>query len=527
MLSPKEYERIQDQLKNIPKPCVTQQQQNYQKILQKKLKEHYYASNYAPFESSPHEIIFINRVTTKETLIRLIQIVNDSKIFTLDTESVRILHESNKPALIQLQIITSETFSIILIIEARHLPRIDQHEFQLIKKLFDLLFQSNKTIFIWGTIDELIPFIQYQLFTRNQIYLSNNKNTQLDFQEYWSKKYKHQQQSLTTNTLCKCQTCLGIQPGNIWALQMAVAMQINRWLDKRFTCKPFDIGLDPRLCKLDNKQMEFRQQMCNYAAYDCDAIYQIITSTNIINEINSSQSIALKPTAERKSTLELQLIDELEPVSDDDDEITFSQLTPSIERLQNEQTLNINKQEQLTSISKSGNSNWKITSTNDNQITNQQQVHTTQSQLSPEERKRIHNRSCTIKQRRRYYKNEIIIKNIDKRFTYEEIKDILKYKNIVPYAINAPISSKTNERTLYIGIREETKLSEYEHEIKHLFTSSHYRQFQHMKHRIKYSHRNNDAHVHQHQRQSHSLSSTNRDRPHHLTQSRNHHHHRH
>ncbi|CAF4756821.1 unnamed protein product, partial [Rotaria sp. Silwood2] len=108
--------------------------------------------------------------------------------------------------------------------------------------------------------------------------------------------------------------------------------------------------------------------------------------------------------------------DLMESISSSDDEIMFSQLTPSIERQKNDQTLHINEQEQLISTSTYKTSNSKITSTNENQSTNQQQLEATQSrselehpqrtqsiyehkrehttqQLSAEERKRIHNRN--------------------------------------------------------------------------------------------------------------------------------------
>ncbi|CAF1102795.1 unnamed protein product [Rotaria sordida] len=355
-----------------------------------------------------YHLVFINRTTTERTLIKVNNIITNSKLFTLDTESTSILHQPNKSSLIQIQIIQSEYSSIILIVEVCHLPSPDQPPFTLIKILFDLLFQPDKKIYIWGEIDELIKFTRYQLFTSNQIYLSRNINVQTKFKNYWSDTYLHQSASSSND---------------------AVAFELHRWIDKRLTRQPFDIGLDPSLQHLNDKQMEYRQSLCNYAANDCDAIYQLIINTNIINEQDPDNTTSsITPTNY-----------ELEITTDDNDQIN-------------------NQESPLPSIN---------TSTNEPE----------HKQLSQEEKKKIHNRSCTIKQRRRYYQHEIIIKNIDKRFKIREIKDILKLKNISFFAVNISISSTTNKRKLYIGIRDPSKLSSYKIQTEGLFTRNHYEAF--------------------------------------------------
>ncbi|CAF2775994.1 unnamed protein product [Rotaria sp. Silwood2] len=240
-------------------------------------------------------------------------IITNSKLFTLDTESTPIPHQPNKPSLIQLQIIQSEYSSIMLIVEVCHLPSPDQPQFTLIKILFDLLFQPDKKIYIWGEIDELIKFTRYQLFTSNQIYLSRNIHLQKEFKKYWSANYPHQPTSSSNGTsTCKCKTCFGISHDNLLALQDAVAFELHRWIDKRLTRQPFDIGLDPHLQHLNDKQMEYRQSLCNYAANDCDAIYQLIISTNIINDQDQDNTISSINPPTTSTNYELQL------TSDDD-----------------------------------------------------------------------------------------------------------------------------------------------------------------------------------------------------------------
>ncbi|UJR12809.1 hypothetical protein I4U23_016982 [Adineta vaga] len=83
------------------------------------------------------------------------------------------------------------------------------------------------------------------------------------------------------------------------------------------------------------------------------------------------------------------------------------------------------------------------------------------SQLTADKRKRMQNKTCTLKQSKRYYKNQTIIKNIDRRFTINEIKNILKYENIPFYAVNTPKSKTTGLRDLHIGIYDAEQISIY------------------------------------------------------------------
>ncbi|CAF1434727.1 unnamed protein product [Rotaria sp. Silwood1] len=97
--------------------------------------------------------------------------------------------------------------------------------------------------------------------------------------------------------------------------------------------------------------------------------------------------------------------------------------------------------------------------------------------LSEEERKRIHNRSCTLKQRKRYYQNKIIINNIDRRFKIKQIKAIIRSYDVPFFAVNFSTSSTTRQRSLHIGIRDLSQIEHCHNCIKHLFTTSHFNEF--------------------------------------------------
>jgi hypothetical protein len=131
-------------LDNIPSSFTNQQKRQTRHTLREKLKEHHYAWNNPPFQPSQYELIFINRTTSTETLIKLDDAINQSNIFTLDTESINIPYQPNQPALIQLQIVCSENSSS---------PSTRIHANS---KIYLNNYLTKKKIFIWGEIDQFI-----------------------------------------------------------------------------------------------------------------------------------------------------------------------------------------------------------------------------------------------------------------------------------------------------------------------------------------------------------------------------------
>ena len=462
MLSQQEYEKIHWQMEHLPISFTDQQKRSFCRTMQKKLKEHRYASTYPPFQPLPYQLYYVNRTTTEHTLMKLNDHINNSNLFTLDTEAVNILHQPNKPALIQLQIILSQSSSIMVFVETCHLPRLDQPQFTLIKNLFKSLFQQIKTIFIWGDIDELIPFTRYELFTTNQIYLSYNVNVQKKFKKYWLDNYPHQSASSSNGTsTCRCRTCFGIEHDNLISIQDAVAFELNRWIDKRLTRQPFDIGLDPSLQYLNSGQTNYRQSLCVYAANDCDAIYQLIVSTDIISEQHQSIEYPL--------TTDVMIpVDALSPLDDPTNE------SPSI--LFNHPTTTTNSSANNVVQSPAEPLGYEPISSEDETPPEIEKQNQQEEKLSAEQRKKIHNRSCTLRQRRRLYQNEIILRNIDRRFTITTIKQILQENHVVYCAVNNPTSKLTNKTSLFIGVEDKKLIPEYRNKIKHLFDSEHYEQ---------------------------------------------------
>ena len=96
-------------------------------------------------------------------------------------------------------------------------------------------------------------------------------------------------------------------------------------------------------------------------------------------------------------------------------------------------------------------------------------------ELSTDQRKKIHNISCTIKQRKRYYRNELIFRNADHRFTINQIKIILQQQQISIYVINTTTTTRS-KRTLFVAIRYTESIRTYEQQSRDLFIKTHYKE---------------------------------------------------
>ncbi|CAF4578121.1 unnamed protein product [Rotaria sp. Silwood2] len=439
MLSTTEYNKIKWQLDHILATITGPPRQHLRTTFKKKLHEHKLATTYPPFQQSNYEQFFISFRTNDSTLHHLIEQVKSSTIFTLDTESIIIPHKPNKPALIQIQIILSHSFSYVIFIEVCHLPPTNEPTFQLIQTFFQTLFNINNNIFIWGDKNELDGFLSFNLFTYDDINTFNDRNLQSEFKNYWNRKHPHQlkSSSSTNDSECICESCLGLQSNNTWSLQNAVAYELHQWLDKRKTKSSFDIGLDPHLYHFNSSELEYRQSLTQYATYDCLSMQQLLLKLNLVtsqelivdslNEIYIIMSNDLTPPSPHTSNIPITI-----NISQQQSNQAASAITVLI------QTANDNMND-LEAVSSDDDEHQQ------REILNEQQ----RNPLTIQERKRIHNRSNTLKQRQRSYKHEIIQRDIDKRFTITDIKNVLRQHSIKFCAVNTSISPTTNKKSLY------------------------------------------------------------------------------
>jgi hypothetical protein len=241
--------------------------------LRKKLVEHNYATNLPPFTPQSHRQCYMNKFTTKSTMEQIIDAAQQTSTFTLDTESVNVFKQNNKPALIQIQFIQCDTYSTVVLIETNHLPPPSSETFAQIRQVCRIVLKESNTIYTWGKLTELDEFLSFRLFTREQINAPNNRDLQQEFKRYWQEEHPHQ-----SIEYCQCETCIGKDPNESWSLQDAVANQLKRWLDKRHTRSTFDMGLDPAFQHSSSAKHQLQQKLTIYAANDCLSMAELIAT---------------------------------------------------------------------------------------------------------------------------------------------------------------------------------------------------------------------------------------------------------
>ena len=251
MLSATEYHRAKYDFEHIPSSMTGKRRQNYRSHLRKRIKEHEYASRFPPFNPPVHRLYFINRVTAHDVIQYAIDAANSSTLFTMDSESVNVVNEINRPALLQLQILRSSSSSIVLLVEVNHLPDDDSREFLMIRHLFSVVFHPTKEIYLWGNNEELNGFTTFRLFSIEQVRAMNTTNLQVLFQQYWKQTHAH----ATTNDY-STELILDHDHNHLWSLQDAVASALHEWIDKRETRSGFNIGLDPALFRRNTHESQ-------------------------------------------------------------------------------------------------------------------------------------------------------------------------------------------------------------------------------------------------------------------------------
>jgi hypothetical protein len=523
MLSNQELQCIQQALANNPTSKAARKLRN-------KLIEHDFASKYPPFSPLSHHRQFVNRKTNKQTLQQLINAAKISEVILLDTESVTVYHRPNRPGLIQLQLIPNESTPIVVIIEVHHLPPQHSNEFILMQEFFRIVLNSDKTIYTWGKINELIPFTRFNLFDANQIKLPTEEDLQSLFKQYWQACHKHK-----STTDCICEDCLGKEPNQPWKLLDAVAYQLHEWLDKRHTCSSFNIGLDPQLRRLSTGQLKYRTILTNYAANDVLAMEKLMidiqekppppTTTTIMT--NHPEEVAETQDEETTGTIDqvpfVLLLHPSSPVpftqhqqhefnfehqyeSDrqhQQHEFNFEHQYES-DRQHQQHDFNFEHQYEFDRQHQQHELNFEHQYESDfqqqecesdlqhqreptpqyqqHELNRQQHRHEYDRQQhrrheKDEAERKAKNQDSTRRQRKRHFRHEIIRRGIDPRFSITIVKEILRRYG-VPYTLVHIARSKiTRRHSLYIGISDPTNIRNYERRTRRLFTTDYYNEF--------------------------------------------------
>lgn len=138
-------------------------------------------------------------------MANLIEIAQKTRRFTIDTEHD---YYTRVPALIQIEFLNPKT-SIVLLVQACHLPSASSVLFWLIQSLLKIIFKQSNLFFAWGDLTfELSDFVHYGLFSLNMIIAVEKVNLQIRFKHWYNKTFFH---------TCGCQPVCHDNPACICA----------------------------------------------------------------------------------------------------------------------------------------------------------------------------------------------------------------------------------------------------------------------------------------------------------------------
>ncbi|CAF4194585.1 unnamed protein product [Rotaria sordida] len=280
-----------------------------------------YRHNYLSFTipSSYYNIVHVHRFTIIDTISTLINHFESCYRYSIDTESDRFTYDLS---LIQVHSIPQHLPSFILLFEINHLPPPDS------------LLMGN-IIFSWGSMsEELISAVQMNLFTWTVPALLIN--LQDEFPSWYRRalppceacgSIQALNKAMSSKSRCICTSNFPyVKSTDKWSLQNAIRYTINRFLDKSSTKKNWSIMLDSNYSPLSSSE---RRKRINYAIYDCFAVtllHQAIYDKWSLTQLRKAELISLFTSNALPYSPSLSSSTLLENISDDENEVTSTSL---------------------------------------------------------------------------------------------------------------------------------------------------------------------------------------------------------
>jgi 3'-5' exonuclease len=200
----------------------------------------------------------INRSTDTYLLHELLHFAQNTKYFSLDTESDFL---TMNPSLIQIEMI-GQRESVVILVEVCHLPfHRDSLSFSLIRSLLKFILKPTNIIYVWGNgEEELSRFVRYRLFTSDALEGLKMVNLQSKFKDWHQESYG-----------------FSLVGKNKWGLQAAIADQCGEFLNKSERLNTWSRGLHRR--RTDPYWRKI-QSMIFYAVNDCLAVTKLAQIMN-------------------------------------------------------------------------------------------------------------------------------------------------------------------------------------------------------------------------------------------------------
>ena len=413
------------------------------------------------FQKKPsiYQFYFIHSETSTNTLNDLIEYAKETTTYTIDTEDQMHFRQPSKCALLQIEFMPLNERSIVILIEALHLPPVGSSSFKKIRSLCKTIFSSGHRIVSWGEIaKEMGKFVSYGLFDVDDI----SRAESIDLQQQYTTWFNR---SFPTSVNRKTHS------NDVFSLQTAVYLTFNEWIDKRMTLADWGCCLDTESRIFRNQshrdvehEKEIRRMMTLYAIHDCFAV------TRLANHMASEDRSTPPPTI----TYE-QISDDEQTAEGNDEELTIY-LSPPIDEdepgvhvrdepmVSNESEIVVDVQREVHVRDELQHNSAEVPEDDVEPLMNRTDERRTTPVKTPLTRNQKKNR----KKRANRYRHEVI-RHVHDRFSISNIKTILIDMNIHYANMNVV------GHTLFIGLRDE-ETRKHVDDLLHggMFTKEHY-----------------------------------------------------
>ena len=232
------------------------------------------------------QIFLVNHSICPMLVQDLIQLARQTTRFVIDTERDYVTHD---PALLQIEFIHVK--SVVLLVEACHLPHSSSVLFWLIRSLLKIIFSPSNVLFCWGDlVFELNAFVDYGLVSQHVIDQLTTTDVQYEFKQWYNQRFPHTcglPPLHNDNPVCTCLHRPVKHASDQWSLQRAIAYTFYEFLDKTRTNSKWSYSLGRgnnfyQYSLIASKQAKkIYEHLILYAVNDCLAVTKLMMTVNL------------------------------------------------------------------------------------------------------------------------------------------------------------------------------------------------------------------------------------------------------
>ena len=431
--------------------------------------------------SSSYRYYHIHAETTIDIIDDLIDYANEITTYTLDTEDQMRYRQESLGALLQIEFIDPNNPTIIILIETLHLPPQGSSLFKKISQLCKSIFANGHRIYCWGEINnELKKMYRYGLFDLYDVNAVIKIDVQKEFKPWFNHNYPT---SIDRKT--KDNENFSLQK----AIHLTFNEWLNKRLTLADWGCVLDVQSNlfkKQYHRVIADEIHIRQLMTLYAMNDCFSVTKLVNHMLVFDQPTPPPTVSSEETPEDKNNYAWTRNDDEQLI-----QLNPSNEIMITERVHVEDEFPVAVEPKENETNRSFETSWKPPEEVHVQYELQNDIQPISDDEDEQQLDRIErnqeelqnkplltkNQKKNLKKRANRYRFEII-RHVYYRFTTSRIKDILIYMDIYCRNINVV------GQTLFVGMHSEQarqRVNQFLHE--GMFTKKHFQRIEKRLHR--------------------------------------------